>query len=149
MSAELFEIEAQYDVSRPHPKIESSPSDHVNVGRSDRTSFPQETAGWGRSNRGAGRSDTQRGGAINDEGVPHDEHASHATFFGCGMTKLFEICVASSIHTMVWVVLLVWIDLFNASHIFSGQSMVDTVFAFAFIWISTFMCYYALVEEDD
>lgn len=93
--------------------------------------------------------DIIRGAAVSDEVTTHDEHSAPVSWFGCSVAKLFEICVASSIHTVVWVVLLLWIDLLYASHIFSGQSIADTAFACLFVWISTFMCFYALVEDDN
>ena len=141
MSAEIFEVETQYDVSRsPSDPVKKPPKVYVNVRGGTERQHPD-----GRS----GTADAPRGRVFNDDAAPHDERAPQIAFIGSGLPKILEICIASSIHTMVWIVLLWWIDLFNASHIFGGQSLVDTVFAFVFIWVSTFACFYALVEEDD
>ncbi len=93
--------------------------------------------------------DRVRGVTVSDEVTTHDEYSAPVSWLGCSVAKLLEICVASSIHTAVWVVLLLWIDLLYASHIFSGQSIADTAFACLFVWISTFTCFYALVEDDN
>ncbi|MGI9479469.1 MAG: hypothetical protein ACR2PI_22395 [Hyphomicrobiaceae bacterium] len=146
MSAEILEVDAQYDVGRQQSKLENSPNAYANVAGCDRSALAGGRR-WPDSR--SGTVDATRGGTINDEAAPHDERAPHLAVIGCGLPKLLEICTASSIHTAVWIALLWWIDLFNASRIFGGHGIVDTVFAFVFIWISTFVCFYALVEEDD
>lgn len=149
MSAEFFEVEAPCNVIRPQAKVGAQRSDYATIARPDIAGDFDRSLRMRRSAKHAGASTGRHEGAMNDEAAPCDEPPQFVSAISCGVTKLVEICVASSIHTMVWVVLLVWIDLVYYSYIFSGQNILSTTCAFAFIWISTFMCFYALVEDED
>lgn len=156
MSAEFLDGLVRYDTDYRTTNVDVTTSSLEKLQRADAAA----TSGAGTSMRhsngiapdtgsnGTG-AETGRGAPLSDEIAMHDERSAPVSWLGCSVAKLFEICVASSIHTVVWVVLLLWIDLLYASHIFSGQSIVDTAFACLFIWISTFMCFYALVEDDN
>ncbi len=89
-----------------------------------------------------------RGGACKKTGLTNDP-ARCPTMFGCSSGKFFEICIASSIHTVAWAALLFWIELFFQTYSVGQENMMDTAFAFAFVWIGTFTCFYVLVEDDE
>ena len=63
--------------------------------------------------------------------------------------KLLQIFVASSSHTTIMALLLLWIE--HAFQTFSvgRENIGDTVFAFAVVWLATFGCYYLLFEDEE
>lgn len=89
-----------------------------------------------------------RGAACKKVGLSDDPDRC-PTMFGCSSGKFFEICIASSIHTVAWAALLFWTELFFQTYSVGQENMMDTVFAFAFVWIATFTCFYMLVEDDE
>jgi len=143
MSAELLEVQTQCNVIRQQAKA------GAHIARPDVAGDFDHSLRMRRSEEHPGASSGPHGLAVDDEAAPCDEYPRYVSAIRCGPAKFVEICVVSSIHTMVWVVLLVWIDLVYYSYIFSGQNIVNTTCAFAFIWISTFVCFYALVEDED
>lgn len=63
--------------------------------------------------------------------------------------KLFQIFVASSSHTTILALLLVWIELSFQTFSVGRENMADTAFAFAVVWLATFGCFYLLFEDEE
>jgi hypothetical protein len=69
--------------------------------------------------------------------------------FGASVRKLIEISVASAIHALVWVVVVLWVETIYYSDMTRAQALMDAGTVFAMVWLSTFICFFVLVEKDD
>lgn len=69
--------------------------------------------------------------------------------FGSRARKLFQIFVASSSHTTILALLLLWIELSFQTFSVGRENVADTVFAFAVVWLATFGCFYLLFEDEE